>query len=470
MDSLLKKHSTFNIQHSILKLSPWEIPWTFGVECWALNISRLCILAFLLIAAATTRIFAADDTNAPVLPLGDARAVALKNHPEIASANYLALAAREAVQEARSGYFPTVNAFVTAVGANDEGTRVLAGSLNNPSIYDRAAGGLQVNQLITDFGRTANLTASSRFQAKAEDENLELTREQVLLRVDTAYYEALAGQAVLDVARQTINTRQLLFEQVNALATNKLRSELDVSFAQVQLQQARLLLEKSQNDADAAMASLSTALGYREYHEFRLIDMPSASVSHTNDVSDLVQTALSRRPELLSLRDRRDAATRFARAQRDSRLPNIQAVGVAGDAPEHDPHLAQDYAAAGLQLSVPLFAGGLYTARQHEAEFRAQSDTELLRSLENNIIRDVRIAWLNSNSASQQLQTTQDLLQNAAQAFQLAQARYQAGISSIVELSEAQLNLTSAQIANTDARYAFFISRANLDFEAGSLR
>ena len=414
----------------------------------------------------------ADDTNElPVLTLTltNAQATALRLHPQIASANYLALAAQEAVKEARSGYFPTVNLYADAVGVNQAGARILAGGLNNPSVYDRAAGGLQANQLITDFGRTANLTASARLQADAQGQNVELTREQVLLQVNTGYFSALGAQAVLRVARQTLNTRQLLLDQVNGLATNKLRSQLDVSFAQVQLQQARLLLEKAQNDADSAMASLSTALGYRDFHPFQLVEQPYPMGPSTNDVSDLVQTALDHRPELLSLRDQSDAARRFAKAQRDSRLPVVEAVGVAGGAPIRDSHLARDYAAGGLQLSLPLFAGGLYTARQHEAELKAESDNELLRSLEDNVIRDVRIAWLNVNNAYQQLQTSEELVRNAAEAFDLAQARYQNGISSIVELSEAQLNLTSAQISEANARYGVLIQQSNLGYQIGAL-
>jgi outer membrane protein len=427
-----------------------------------------------IILALTTCLFCAaawaDETNTvPTLTLTNAQVLALRLHPQIASANYLALAAQEVVKETRAGYFPQVNLYGTAVGANQEGTRILAGGLNNPSVYDRAAGGLQVNQLITDFGRTANLTASSKLLAEAENQNLELTREEVLLQVDTAFFGALSAQAVLQVAKQTVDTRQLLLDQVTQLATNKLRSELDVSFAQVQLQQARLLVEKSQNDADAAMATLSTALGYSEYHQFQLVEQAQGAPT-ASDVSDLVQTALSRRPELLSLRNQRDAALRFAKAQRDARLPVIEAVGVAGDAPIRDNLLPDSYAAGGLQLSVPLFAGGLYTARQHEAELKAQSDSELLRSLEDNVIRDVRIAWLNVNNALQQLQTTEDLVRNASEAFDLAKARYQGGISSIVELSEAQLNLTSAQITEANARYNVLIQQSDLNYEIGSLR
>ncbi|MGA9452481.1 MAG: TolC family protein [Verrucomicrobiia bacterium] len=412
----------------------------------------------------------ADGTNAwPVLTLADAQALALKNHPQVAEANYRALAAEEVVTETRSGYFPNVNLYGTAAGANVEGTRIMAGNLNNPSIYDRAAGGLEVSQLITDFGRTANLTASSKFQAQAANQNASTTREQVLLQADTAYYGVLAAQAVLRVAHQTFDTRQLLLDQVTALATNKLRSELDVSFAQVEVEQARLLLQKTQNDADAAMATLSTALGYRDFHQFQLVEQTPPANAVTNAVPDLIQTALARRPELLSLRDERDASLRLAKAERDARLPTLSAVGVAGDAPTHDNYLPDNYAAGGIQLSLPLFAGGLYVARQHAAEFKAQADAELLRTMENDVIRDVRIAWLNVNSALEQLQTTEQLALNATEAYTLAQARYQTGISSIVELSEAQLNLTSAQIANTAARYNVLIQEADLDYQVGTL-
>ena len=427
---------------------------------------------FLILLGATlgANVILADGTNAlPTLTLAEAQTLALRNHPQIAAANYRALAAEEVVKETRAGYFPTANAYATAAGADDGDTRIMAGGLNNPSVLDRAAGGVAVSQLITDFGHTANLTASSKFQAQAENQNADATREQVRLLVDTSYFGALEAQAVLRVARQTFDTRQLLLDQVSALATNKLRSELDVSFAQVALEEGRLLLQKAENNTDAAMASLSAALGYHEFHQFQLVEESLPAGTVTNDVSGLIQTALSERPELLSLRDDRDAALRFAKSQRDSRLPTIAAVGVAGDAPTHDSRLPDNYAAGGLQLSMPLFAGGLYLSRQHEAERKAQADAEMLRAVEDNVIRDVRIAWLNVNNALEQLRTTEQLLKHAVEAYDLADARYTTGISSIVELSQAQLSLTSAQIVNTNARYELLIQQANLDYQTGVL-
>ncbi len=428
------------------------------------------ILAVTICVLFAGKIVADETANVPsVLTLADAQKLALHNHPQIAAANYRALAAQEIVKETRAGYFPTANLYATAAGAGSDNTRILAGGLNNPSVYERAAGGLAVSQLITDFGHTANLTASSKFHAQAENQNTSATREQVLLQADASYFGALQAHAVLHVAQQTFDTRQLLLDQVTALATNKLRSELDVSFAQVALEEGRLLLQNAQNNADAAMASLSTALGYHEFHQFQLVEQSLPVSAATHDVSGLIQTALSQRPELLSLRDERDAALRFAKSQRDARMPTVSAIGVAGDSPIHDDRLADNYAAGGVQLSLPLFAGGLYTARQHEAELKAQANAEMLRTAEDNVIRDVRIAWLNLNNALEQLRTTEHLVKHAAEAYDLAEARYKTGISSIVELSQAQLSLTSAQIANTNARYDVLIQQANLDYQTGVL-
>jgi outer membrane protein len=411
----------------------------------------------------------AATNDLPTLTLADAHEMALKNHPRIAAANYRVLAAQEVTRESRAGFFPQVNLYGSAVGADSADTRIEAGGLNNPSVFDRAAGGVGISQLITDFGRTANLTASSRFRAQAEGQNANVTREQVLLSVDEDYFSTLQAQAVMKVAKLTLDTRQLLLDRVTVLASNKLKSDLDVSFARVAFEEGQLLLQRAQNDFEASLASLSTGLGFRELRQFNLVEESLPVLGDTNDVSALIDTALRDRPEILALTNEREAASRFARAQKDSRLPTVSAIGMAGGSPVHDDRLPDDYAGGGLQLSVPVFAGGLYVARQHEAELGAAADAELLRALEDNVIRDVRIAWLNLNNARERLRTTEQLVNHANEAFDLEQARYNAGSSSIVELSEAQLELTSAQIAATNARYDVLIQEANVNYQIGGL-
>jgi outer membrane protein len=411
----------------------------------------------------------AQDQPAP-LTLSQAHEIALKNHPRISVADLRALAARQVTREARSAFFPNVYGSVVAVGTAHDNTRLAAsGGLNNPSIFERNAEGLTISQLITDFGRTANLTSSAKFRAQAEENNAQATREQILLEVDAVYYQALQAQSVARVANQTIATRQSFLDQVTALATNKLRSELDVSFARVNLEESKLLLSKAQNDLEAAFSALSALMGLREQRTYRLAEEPLSPDISTN-ASLFVEQALHSRPDLLRLRNEREASVRFAKAERDARFPTIAAVGSAGVLPIHDPQLPDNYAAAGLTLNLPLFAGGLYSARQKEAELRAKAADETLRDAENNAIRDVRIAWLNARNAYARLRITSQLLENAKRSFALAQARYTNGASSIVEFNQAQLNEISAEIEYEDTKYEYLLRLSALNFQTGSLQ
>ncbi|HVY63610.1 MAG TPA: TolC family protein [Gammaproteobacteria bacterium] len=425
------------------------------------------LLCAVVIALWAGRVPAADDAGMELLTLARAHEIALQNHPGIAAAKYQAQAAENVVTETRAGSLPQVMLYGSAVNAGSDNTRILAGGLNNPSVFDRRAIGAGVSQLITDFGRTPNLVASSRLQAAAANETAAATAAQVLLDVDRNYFTVLQAQALQQVAQQTVDTRQLLLDRVTVLAANKLKSDLDVSFARVALAEGTLLLQSARNNLESSRAALSAALGFREMKQFRLVDEAPPTATVAADLDKLIESALHNRPELASLADQRDSALRLARAQRDARFPTLSVGLVAGDALTHDARLPDNYSAGGLQVSVPLFAGGFYAARQREAELRAKAAEQGLAGAEDTVARDVRIAWLAVNDALQRVQTTQQLRDYAAQAYELAQARYNAGSSSIVELSQAQLALSSAEIANAGARYNLLIQQANLKYQSG---
>ncbi len=149
------------------------------------------------------------------LSLKDAQEIALKNNPTISVARLNALASRQVTREVRSNLWPTATVDLTAVDANP-GSRITAGALNNPVIYQRAAAGTTVSQLITDFGHTTNLVASANLSAKAEEQDAIATKEQILLAVDQAFYSALQARDVLTVAQQTVNARQTVADQIQA--------------------------------------------------------------------------------------------------------------------------------------------------------------------------------------------------------------------------------------------------------------
>ena len=104
------------------------------------------------------------------LTVQDAEALALKNNPQISVYRLLALASNQVTRETKAAYYPNLYGSLTAVKP-EEGSRIAAGNLNNPLVYERAAGGLTLSQLITDFGRTNNLVATAALRAKAADMN-----------------------------------------------------------------------------------------------------------------------------------------------------------------------------------------------------------------------------------------------------------------------------------------------------------
>ena len=427
-------------------------------------------LAWGALAAAPLRAQAAPISTTAVekLTVADAEKIAIQNHPEIQGAADLAEAASQRTRQVRSAYYPTANGSLTGAGA-ESNSRVAAGALNNPIIFDRYSNGVEVNQLVTDFGRTHELVKSSGLHAKAEEENIVTSRANVLLRVDRSYYGALKAQAVLQVAQETVNDRQLVSDQITALAQNKLKSGLDVSFANVDLAQAQLLLVQAQNDVQASYAALADALGYSDRRTFQLVEAENPT-GPPMDETAAIQQALRDRPELIGQRLEVSSAQSYVTAERDLWLPTITAVGVAGLTPVHQTELAPRYAAGGFNVNIPLFNGHLYGALRGEADAQARAQEQYLRAEQNEVVRDVQRAWLDANSGYQRLGLTNQLLEQASKALELAQARYKLGLSSIIELSQAQLNQTQAEIGQASARYDYQAELAALAFQSGQVR
>jgi outer membrane protein len=182
-------------------------------------------------------------------------------------------------------------------------------------------------------------------------------------------------------------------------------------------------------------------------------------------VDDLIALAFAIRPEILSLEFQYQSAQKFHAAERDLLLPDIRAIGVVGDTPVRNPVLSNWYGAVGVNVEIPVFNGFLYTARSREASLRAQATQDRLLDLRNRISRDVRTSWLNANTAYQRVSVTQQLLDQASLALDLAQTRYNLGLSSIVELSQAQLQQTQAQISNAQAGYDYRLALAVLRYQ-----
>lgn len=409
-----------------------------------------------------------NNNNLPSLTLAQAEQMAIRNNPRVTVGKLLAMAQHQITREERSAELPTVNGSITGVEA-EEATRISAGALTSSRLFEHAGAGANFTQLIYDFGHTHNLVLSRKLQEKAANANALATTEDVVLAVDQAFYNALTAQAELDVAKQTVNTRQTTQTQVNQMTQNKLKSTLDLAFADVDLSQAKLLQLDATNNLDSSMATLDSVLGLDHETQYRLVDSTTAPPPPPEHAQPLINQAFMQRPDLQALNFDTNAQKKYARAEWEQMLPSITAAGTAGTVPVRPDlyYTANWWGGIGGNVNIPIFNGFLYSSQAKEAKYRAQSDAENARDLRDHIARDVRMAWLQAMTGWQRMAVTAELLKEANLGLLLAQTRYKLGLSSIVELSQAQLQQTSAQIQDTSAEYQYRMALSTLNYEMG---
>lgn len=407
--------------------------------------------------------------SGPELTLEQAEQMAIRNNPRVSVGRLEALAQHEIYREARAAELPTATLAITGVDA-EEASRISAGSLTASRLLQHVGAGTNLTQLIYDFGHTHNLVLSQKLSQQASNANALATTEEIVLTTDQAFYNALTAQAELDVARQTVSTRQTTQTQVNQMTTHKLKSTLDLSFANVDLSQAQLLQLDAQNNADASMAVLDAVLGLDHTVQYHLVEDASAPPPPPPSADPLIQTALRQRPDLQALHLDTESAQKYERAEWDQLLPSISAAGTVGTVPVHPgtEYTSNWWGGVGGNLSLPIFNGFLYSSEAREAKYRSQAAAENSRDLRDTIVRDVRTSWLQATMSWQRMAVTAQLVQEADLAMSLAQTRYKLGLSSIVELSQAQLQQTSAQIQDTSARYQYRMALATLNYEIGT--
>ena len=195
---------------------------------------------------------------------------------------------------------------------------------------------------------------------------------------------------------ETVAARQLLLDQVSALAANNLRSQLDVSFADVNVSEAKLLLLRAQDSVQESFAELMRSMGSEQAANYQLVDEPLPQGPPAT-VDDLVAQAINNRPELASLRYSRDSAYRFYEAEKDLSRPTVSLTGVAGFLPwinqAGSTPIASEYEAAAVNFSFPVMNGHLFTARREAARYRAIEADQKIRDEQERVVRDVKVAW-----------------------------------------------------------------------------
>lgn len=424
-----------------------------------------------LAVAATVAVsaFAADQPR--VVTLDEALKTAREHQPQLQQAQATTQAAAARVDEAHAPLMPQVSGSAaysrsTANFAARPGSLPSqvssGGSQTSWDTFNYFNLGLSATQLLYDFKQSSSHWRSSQASARSQQDAERTTLQQVLFAVRTSYFQARADKELVGVARETLANQQKHLQQTQGFVEVGTQPEIALAQAKTNVANAQVQVITAENNYAIARAQLNQAMGVEQPIDFDVADETAPPVEGEDATGDaLAQEALGARPEVKALAEQVLAQELTLRSIQGAYAPSLGVSTGLTDAGESTNNLVWNWSAA-LTLSVPVFQGGLtrsqvVEARANLAAVKAQATAERQQ-----VLLDVEQARLAVRAARAALVAAGEALVNATDQLHLAEGRYEVGVGSIIELSDAQLALTTAAQQRVGAEYNLAQARAGL--------
>jgi TolC family type I secretion outer membrane protein len=397
-----------------------------------------------------------------VLTLDEALQLALDNHPNLRAARERIGAQGAVLGQQMAAYYPTINF------NNIYRTQQLPDSGSSTS-ENRAADTFisegRINYTIYNFGKREGAVEAARETLHATEHNYRTTVDAVVLGVKQAYYVLLGSQAIVKVREETVKNRELLVKQARGFYEVGTRARIDVVRAESNLYNAQADLIAAQNAVKVAWVTLKNALGLRELAERPLVE-EAIMTTIPYSLEQARDLAYSNRPELKSFEAQRRAQDQNIATARRGHLPDVIFDAAYGRRQDSDNGVntfpLQPAWSVGLNLNIPIFDGFRTTNRVEETlrnyhVIRAQEESQRQQ-----VALDVESAYLRLVELQERIKANEAAAAAAKENLDLAQGRYQVGVGSIIEVTDAQTLYTDAQTTYIRALYEYKIADAQL--------
>jgi len=400
------------------------------------------------------------------LTLSQAALVAMRNHPELKVSDAQIQAAQARVDLATAPWYPTINArsgfnYSEAQSAAAGGQQVIrVGFTRNYSL------GMTLNQQLFDFGRTRNNVnaASSTLAAIEEDRNG--VYQDLMLRVAEAYYQVLREQQAVAINSDVVRNAEIQLLRARGFYEAGTRARIEVTRAEADLATARVSLIQSLNAENRARVLLGTAMGVAQPAVADLVETNLADPDWSTERS-LAYAALNR-PDVSALRYRTDASNSQLKAARVQYFPTIGTQYTYNWA--DDIFIPQPYNwSVGVTMSMPILNEPTLGAQVSQAEAVLKENQARQEVLALQVRREVSDAWLNLHAARQGALAAQVARAAAEENYRLAAERYQVGVGSSIEVSDAQRQLVQARSQEVQARFDTQLALARLYRATGTM-
>ena len=421
------------------------------------------------------------------LTLKQAIEIALEFHPRRQQAISESGAAQERVGEARSYMLPQAYVLSDYLRSTDNGIgntqyysedlfpRISGTNHNLPNgDYSQSAdtsnnylGGVAISQFLFDFGRHRGLVDQRRFEAAAAQAQEQMVDLDLIFEVTRSYFNLLASQQMVGVYEKAVEQRQVHLHEAQVKASAGLRPELDVFVTRAELERAQLNLVQARNATADAKVQLDNSMGLSDQApSYKPADtLRSGSVS--DSMNALVMEGLRTRPDIVALKDEARAMGAQITEYRSDYFPQAGAIGGYNAMSTGLP--AVNNFNVGLIVNWSIFNGFLTTHEVEEARLNQQAIEHAIKDLQQRVILQIKTAFLDWQFSVQQIQRAKGALEASQVELELAQKRYEVGLTDIVELEDAQRHYTFDDAEYANALYDYSLTKDAVDHATGRL-
>ncbi len=434
-----------------------------GLLVLSLAITSFCFFLPLQVSAAT---IAAGET----LTLQRAIDIALKNQPSILAGQSTVRANEATIGQARANYYPEITASGSYNRSYSETTGTTTGftkgtSSTTTSTYrDQYTSSVGLSQMIFDFGKTPTQVRINTLNTESSRLDLDSTINTVIFNVKQAYYNVLQAQRNRNVAEETVKKFEQQLEQAQGFYTVGKKAKIEVTKAEVDLSNAKLSLIKSENQVRLSRVTLNNAMGIPNVPDYTLEDN-LLYAKYGLLFEDALSKVYAQRPDLQSLIMKKEAAKESVNLAQKGYFPVISgSANYSYSGSEFPLNNGWNY---GLNISIPLFSGfeTKYRVAQAQANYDAITANE--QSLRLDIYSQVQQAYLSLRLAEESMVASELAVKQAKENVELATGRYQAGVGSPLEVTDALVGLNNAQVAYTQALTDYKNAQASIEKAIG---
>lgn len=406
------------------------------------------------------------------LTLAELTDFALRNHPSTREAWEAAHAQAAAVGIANAGYFPTLD--VTVPLTRGKTSIVSSTGVSSGNTQTRLSPSVSLSYVLFDFGARAATKQAAGYGLLAADLTQNRALQDVVLRVEQAYYQLLAAREVVVAGEEILKSVQLSVDVANARRRAGLATIGDVYQAETLLAQSRLQLRKAQGDAGKFQGALCNAVGLPVNAKLELAPLeaklPTQSVRAT--VDDYLDKAKVARPDLGAAEAQARAAHASAHAASAQGDPTLDLSITAGRTYNNfqDTRFSNGSSSGtiGVTLNIPLFDGFRTTNTVRQAQARAKQLDATRDRIARQVELDVWQAYFDLDTAEAAIDSAHALLRSASLAREVAQERYRAGVGNMPELLTAQANEANARLEVIQAEMGWYANLSQLNNAIGN--